>query len=106
MAEFEVPEHFFLYNLLITKGKITMVFRTGMFKQFTFESNQYPLKPAFTEIHKTALTGIPLLIHHDGAQYFIMVSANNQTHIQRREYMIKRAILDLQEKYGWEVSVC
>lgn len=106
MQEYENPEHFYLYNLLIVKGKINIIFRTGMFKHFVLESHQFPLKQSYIELHKTALRRIPLLLHHDGSEYFILVSANHQGQVQRREYMIKRAILDLKEQYGWEVKVC
>ena len=106
MPDFEQPEHFYLQNLLVVPGKITAVFRTGMYRQLTFETHQYPLLPEYKEIHKTALTRIPLLLHPDSDQCFIMVSVNQASQEQRREYMVKRAILDLKEKYGWEVLVC
>ena len=106
MPLYEEPEHFYLQNLLSVPGKITAVFRTGMFRQFTLKTNQASLSSDYKEIHKTALTRIPLLLHPDTDQCFIMDSINQDSQVQRREYMIKRAILDLQEHYGWEVIVC
>lgn len=106
MPDFEQPEYFYLHSLLVTPGRINFIFRTGMFKFFSFESHQFPLKATYTERHKTALYRIPLLLHHDGEEYFLMVSAKHEGQIQRREYMIKRAILDLQEIHGWEVRAC
>lgn len=106
MPDFEQPEHFYLQNLLVIPGRINFIFRTGMFKFFSFESHQFPLKASYIEKHKTALQRIPLLLHPDGEDYFLMVSANHEGQTQRREYMMKRAILDLQEIYGWEVKSC
>ena len=100
------PEHFSLYNLLITPGKINFLFRTGMTRQLSLESHQFPMKNTYQEKHKTALHRIPLILHHDDTQYFVLVSAFNESQIERKEYMIKRAILDLKECYGWEVVVC
>lgn len=106
MPAFEQPEHFYLQNLLVVPSKITAVFRTGMVRQITFKTNQFPLSPDYKEIHKTALTRIPLLLHPDTDQCFIMVSVNQDSQVVRREYMVKRAIIDLKEQYNWEVSVC
>lgn len=100
------PEHFFLYNLLATPGKINFLFRTGMCKHFVLESHQFPMKNTYQEKHKTALHRIPLILHHDGTQYFVLVSAFHDSQVDRKEYMVKRAILDLKECYGWEVTVC
>ena len=106
MPDYEEPEHFTLYQILSAPGSAYFIFRTGMFKHFSLETHQFPIQNSFREIHKTALHRIPLLIHHDGETYFIMVSTNHQGQVQRSEYLIKRTLLDLQEQYGWEVKVC
>lgn len=106
MPEYEEPEYFYLSNLLSCSNEINLIFRTGMYRHIVLKGHQFPLKSIYTETHKTALRRIPLLLHYDGSSYYIMVSANHDGQIQRREYMIKRAILDLQEQYGWEVKVC
>lgn len=104
MDEQREPEHFFLRQLLCTSDTVFFIFRTGLHKHFMFNTKQYPLSNQYIELHKTALTKIPLLVHHDGTEYFVMVSAKNDNQVQRKEYIIKRAILDLKEQYGWEVK--
>ena len=106
MSDYPQPEHFHLYPIITTPGHVNFIFRTGMFKHFSFETHQFPLKASYIEIHKTALHRIPLLVHSEGGEYFIMVSANKEGQVQRKEYMVKRAILDLKEQFGWEVKVC
>ena len=106
MQDNDEPTFRTLEELLIKPGELRFVFRTGMFKQFTLQAHQFPMKNTYCELHKTALHRIPLIYLKDGDTYFIMVSARNEGQVQRKEYMVKRAILDLQEQYGWEVKTC
>ena len=93
-----------LYELLTKNGKLVFVFRSGRVKQISLQAHQLPMKNSYLAEHSHALNKIRFISHHENSTYFLLVSAKSQGNLERQEYLVKRAILDLSERYGWEVK--
>lgn len=93
-----------LQSLLTTDVNLNFVFRTGRYKQVSFKGHQLPLKNSFLATHDRALRSVRFIWHHQDGEYYLLVSAYYHGSLERQEYMVKRAILDLSERYGWEVK--
>lgn len=93
-----------LYGLLTKNGKLIFVFRSGRVKQISLQAHQLPMKNSYLAEHRHALNKIRFISHHENSTYFLLVSAKSQGNLERQEYLVKRAILDLSERYGWEVK--
>lgn len=93
-----------LYELLTKKGKLVFVFRSGWYRHIELQAHQLPMKNSYLAEHHHALNKIRFICHHENSSYFLLVSAKSQGNLERQEYLVKRAILDLSERYGWEVK--
>ena len=93
-----------LQSLLTTNAKLVFVFRTGRYKQVSLQAHQLPLKNSFLATHARALRTVRFIWHRQDGEYYLLVSAFYHGSLERQEYMVKRAILDLSERYGWEVK--
>lgn len=93
-----------LYELLTKNGKLFFVFRTGRVKQIQLQAHQLPMKNSYLAEHQRALTRVRFISHRENSTYFLLVSARSQGNLERQEYLVKRAILDLSKSYGWEVQ--
>lgn len=94
-----------LLHLLQQDKELNFLFRTGYIKQFRLQGHQLPLKASFTEKHKRTLQDIPMLFLIDGDKIHCMVAPVISTSMERKEYLIKRALDDLCEIYEWR-KVC
>lgn len=93
-----------LYGLLTKNVKLVFIFRSGRVKQISIQSHQLPMKNSYLQEHSRALHSIRFIYHIENSKYFLLVSAKTQASFERQEYLVKRAILDLSERYGWEVQ--
>lgn len=92
-----------LYSMLTTPGEIKFFFKTGMAKSLQLQSHQQPLQESYRIRHKLALHDVHLIYYLENGVAYAMVSARTQSQLERQEYLIKRAILDLKERYNWRV---
>lgn len=92
-----------LYGLLTHRGKLVFVFRSGRTKQIELQAHQLPMKNSYLKEHDRALHKVRFISHKEHNNYFLLISATTQGNLERQEYLVKRAILDLSERYGWEV---
>lgn len=90
-----------LEELLMKEKKLHFIFRTGYIKQYHLKGHCFPLKNSFRETHKTALTGIEFLYLIDGETIHCMLRIRYTVNIERKEYMVKRALESLTNDYGW-----
>lgn len=92
---------------LLSQDKIlNFLFRTGYIKQFVLQGHQYPMKTSFTEKHNKTLHGIKMLFLEDGNKIHCMVAPVFSSTMERKEYLVKRALDDLCEIYEWrKISV-
>lgn len=81
-----------------------MLFRSGKNKEIVLTTHQLPMKNSFLEKHKRALYDVRLISHQENGIYYTLVSVKTQGQLERQEYLVKRAILDLKENYGWVVT--
>lgn len=92
-----------LQTILTHDVELDFIFRTGRYKQISLKGHQLPLKNSFLSEHARALRTVRFMWHHQNGEYYLLVSASYQGALERQEYLVKRAILDLSERYGWEV---
>ena len=90
-----------LLDLLNMEKKLCFVFRTGFCKEWKTTGHQYPLTQDFLKKHKVALNSIDMIYTVEDGIIYAMVRIRYVLSIERAEYMIKRALLDLSECYGW-----
>lgn len=92
-----------LYELLTVSGRLVFTFRTGLHKRIVLQAHQRPLSKVWSDKHELALYSVKFLCHtrEDGKYLFVMSKSAGQQ--ERKEYLVKRAILDLREHYQWEV---
>ena len=90
-----------LIDLLQRERKLCFIFRTGFCKEWKTTGHQYPLQPDFLKKHKVALNSIDMIYTVEDGTIYAMVRIRYVLSIERAEYMIKRALLDLSECYGW-----
>lgn len=93
-----------LHDLLTRNVKLIFLFRFGRAKQITLQAHQLPLKNSYLAEHRHALNDIRFIYHRESSTYYLLASAKSQGDLERKEYLVKRAILDLSERYGWEVQ--
>lgn len=93
-----------LFQILTTEGENHFIFRRGLHPRLIVKGHQLPMKQSYLDKHAKALHAIKLLSHTEKGITFHLVSAKSQGQIERNEYLIKRAILELSESYGWEVK--
>ena len=93
-----------LQSLLTTNVKLDFIFHTGQYRQISLKGHQLPLKNSFLSEHARALRSVRFMWHKQNDEYYLLVSASFRGNLERQEYLVKRAILDLSERYGWEVK--
>lgn len=93
-----------LFQILATEGENHFIFRTGLYQRLIVKGHQKPLCNSYIKKHDKALHNIVILsTTKDGVNYHL-VSAKTVHQKERHEYLVKRAILDLFDEYGWEVQ--
>lgn len=93
-----------LYSLLTAPGEVKFFFKTGMAKALQLKTHQLPMKETYLARHRPALHDVRFIYYKSDGVTYLTVSARTQNQLERHEYMVKRAILDLKERYGWEVD--
>ena len=93
-----------LFQILAADGENHFIFRNGLYQRLIVKGHQKPLCNGYLEKHDKALHKIAIMsTTKDGVNYHL-VSAKTANQKERHEYLVKRAILDLFDIYGWEVK--
>lgn len=91
-----------LHDLLQNEEEIHFIFRTGFIKEIRMKGHQFPFKEDFIKRHKFALESIDMMYVKEDSIIYAMVRVRYISPVDRAEYIIKRALLDLVELHGWE----
>lgn len=95
-----------LRDVITRTDYITFVFQTGLCKRISLHTHQLPLAATYEATHHNALHNVRLQFHYESEKKIVVVWARTEAQLERHEYLIKRALLDLKERYRWEVETC